>query len=196
MLELDESEKGLDLTKDEGIAYAYDWIRMQKRKKEEQKKKLKKLEKRLKKLTKDLRISDHVDFVGAVPHQKVAEYLQASQIYLSMSLSDGASTSLLEAMACGTFPIVSDIPANREWIVDGDNGFLVSPLDPKKLAQQIMEVFNNSSLMKTAAKKNVEIIQKRGILQKNLETHNLISVDSAPLMAGKKDEVERQDKKV
>ncbi len=38
MLELDESEKGLDLTKDEGIAYAYDWIRMQKRKKEEQKK--------------------------------------------------------------------------------------------------------------------------------------------------------------
>jgi len=52
LLELDESEKGLDLTKDEGIAYAYDWIRMQKRKKEEQKKKLKKLEKRLKKLRK------------------------------------------------------------------------------------------------------------------------------------------------
>jgi len=48
LLELDESEKRLDLTKDEGIAYAYDWIRMQKRKEEEQKKKLKKLEKRLK----------------------------------------------------------------------------------------------------------------------------------------------------
>ena len=48
MLELDESEKGLDLTKDEGIAYAYDWIRMQKRKKRGAKEKLKKLEKRLK----------------------------------------------------------------------------------------------------------------------------------------------------
>jgi len=126
-------------------------------------------DKRLKRLAKDLGISDHVDFVGRVPHYKVAEYLRSSQIYLSMSFSDGASTSLLEAMACGTFPIVSDISVNREWIVDGDNGFLVSALDPQKLAQKIIEAFNNSSLMKTAAKKNVEIVREKAILQKNLE---------------------------
>ena len=39
MLELDESEKRLDLTKDEGIAYAYDWIRMQNAKKRSRRKK-------------------------------------------------------------------------------------------------------------------------------------------------------------
>jgi glycosyltransferase involved in cell wall biosynthesis len=125
-------------------------------------------ENRLKKLSKDLKLSDGIHFVGMVPHHEVAEYLRASQIYLSMSLSDGSSTSLLEAMACGTFPIVSDIPANREWIVDGDNGFLISPFDARQLAQRIMDALNNSSFVKTASKKNVEIIQKRGQLKENL----------------------------
>ncbi|MFX0197080.1 MAG: glycosyltransferase [Candidatus Hodarchaeota archaeon] len=126
-------------------------------------------EKRLKKITEDLGISDHINFMGWVPHCKVAEYLRASQIYLSMSLSDGASTSLLEAMACGAFPIVSDIAANREWIVHGDNGFLVSPLDSRELARCVMEAINNPNLMEKAAKKNFKLIGNKAILQKNLE---------------------------
>ncbi len=126
-------------------------------------------EKRLKKLAKNLGISDYLDFVGVAPHHKVAEYLRASQIYLSMSLSDGASTSFLEAMACGAFPIVSDIPANREWIIHGENGFLVSPLDSRELARCVMQAFNNPNLMETAAKMNFELIRNKAILQKNLE---------------------------
>jgi len=126
-------------------------------------------EKKLKKMAKDLKISEQVNFVGTVPHDRVAEYLRASQIYLSMSFSDGASTSLLEAMACGAFPIVTDIPANREWIVDGENGFLVPPLNTKKLARCIVEAFNNPNLMETAAHKNFRIIRNKAILQNNLE---------------------------
>ena len=126
-------------------------------------------EKRLKKLSIGFGLSDNVDFVGAVPPDGVAEYLRASKIYLSMSLSDGASTSLLEAMACGAFPIVSDIPANREWIVNGENGFLVPPLDTKKLARCVMEAFNNPNLMEIAAKKNFKLIGSKAILQKNLQ---------------------------
>jgi glycosyltransferase involved in cell wall biosynthesis len=131
-------------------------------------------ENKLKKLVQDLGLSDNIQFVGKVPHHEVLEYLRASQIYLSMSLSDGSSTSLLEAMACGAFPIVSDIPANREWIVDGDNGFLVSPLDAKKLAKRVMDALNNSSIVKTASEKNVEIIRKRAQLKENLEKMNLL----------------------
>jgi glycosyltransferase involved in cell wall biosynthesis len=131
-------------------------------------------ENRLRKLAQDLKLSDGIHFVGMVPHHEVAEYLRASQIYLSMSLSDGSSTSLLEAMACGTFPIVSDIPANREWIVDGDNGFLVSPFDAKKLAQRVSDALNNSSFAKTASKKNVEIIQTRAQLNENLKKISLL----------------------
>jgi glycosyltransferase involved in cell wall biosynthesis len=46
--------------------------------------------------------------------------LRTAHIYVSTSLSDSTSVSLLEAMAAGCFPVVSDIPANREWIVDGE----------------------------------------------------------------------------
>lgn len=125
-------------------------------------------ENRLKKLAHDLKLSEGVHFVGMVPHHEVAGYLRASEIYLSMSLSDGSSTSLLEAMACGTFPIVSDIAANREWIVDGDNGFLVPPFDARQLAQRIVDALNDSSFVKTASKRNIEIIRKKGQLKENL----------------------------
>jgi hypothetical protein len=42
----------LELPKDEEIGYAYEWLRMQQRKKEKEQKKLKKIKKRMKKLTK------------------------------------------------------------------------------------------------------------------------------------------------
>jgi len=126
-------------------------------------------EKRLKKISIGFGLSGNVDFVGAVPPDEVANYLRVSKIYLSMSLSDGASTSLFEALACGAFPIVSDIPANREWIVHGENGFLVPPMDSRALARCVMEAFNNSNIMENAAKKNFELIQNKAILQKNLE---------------------------
>ena len=51
-------------------------------------------------------------------------YLNAADIYVSTSLSDGTSLSLLEAMACSLPVVVTDIPANKEWITDGHNGFL------------------------------------------------------------------------
>ena len=126
-------------------------------------------QKRLKELSMSLCLSDNVDFLGAVSPNEVAQYLRTSKIYLSMSLSDGASTSLFEALACGAFPIVSDIPANREWIVHGQNGFLVPPLSSKELARCVMKAFNNPSLMETATKKNFKLIRERAILQENLE---------------------------
>jgi glycosyltransferase involved in cell wall biosynthesis len=68
-----------------------------------------------------------ITFVGPVEHARMPALLQAHHVYVSASRSDTTSVSLLEAMACGLFPIVTDIPANREWIVDGENGRLVPP---------------------------------------------------------------------
>jgi glycosyltransferase involved in cell wall biosynthesis len=56
----------------------------------------------------------------------MADLLSQTDIYVSTSLYDGTSVSLLEAMGSGAFPIVTDIPSNREWISPGQNGFLVS----------------------------------------------------------------------
>ena len=45
---------------------------------------------------------------------------------MSLPRSDATSVSLLEAMACGCLPVVSNLPANREWISDGVNGKVVN----------------------------------------------------------------------
>ena len=57
------------------------------------------------------------------------------ELYISIPTSDSTSVTLLEAMAAGSLPIVSDLPANREWIEDGKNGFLLE--DMSKLNEKI-----------------------------------------------------------
>lgn len=82
--------------------------------------------------------SGHVRFVGTVPHDKVASYLSAADIYVSTSFSDGTSASLLEAMACSLSPVVTEIPGNKEWVKEGKNGLLVPVADSKRLAEKIL----------------------------------------------------------
>jgi glycosyltransferase involved in cell wall biosynthesis len=82
--------------------------------------------------------ADRITFTGMVPHSEMAAVLGRAQIYVSTSLSDSTSVSLLEAMAAGAFPVVTDLEANREWIEDGRNGFLVPVGSPAKLAERIL----------------------------------------------------------
>jgi len=79
-----------------------------------------------------------VKFLGDVPHKDVAKYLNTSDIYISTSLSDGTSASLLEAMTCSLPPVVTDIPANREWIQDGWNGCLIPTRNVSQLVQKVI----------------------------------------------------------
>ncbi len=123
---------------------------------------------RLKRKIKDLGLSQFVQFTGQLPQRYVIEHLNKSDIYISTSKSDGTSLSLLEAMACGLFPIVTDIPANREWIKDRINGFLVPTGNPLLLSERIYEVFLNRSLTDAACKINLMLIREKASLYKNL----------------------------
>ncbi len=79
---------------------------------------------KLKKLAESLRISKNIKFVGQLFEKQIPDYLKLSDIYVSTSLSDGSSLSLIEAMFSGSFPVVTRIPANEEWTKDEVNGFL------------------------------------------------------------------------
>jgi glycosyltransferase involved in cell wall biosynthesis len=75
----------------------------------------------LEKEVNQLGVTSFVQFLGRVPHGKMANLLAQADVYVSTSLYDGTSVSLLEAMGAGALPIVTDIPANREWITNGQN---------------------------------------------------------------------------
>lgn len=70
------------------------------------------------------RLEHRVHFVGNVPHDDVPDLLAPAHVYVSASASDGTSSSLLEAMATGLYPIVTNIRANQGWIRNGQNGGL------------------------------------------------------------------------
>jgi glycosyltransferase involved in cell wall biosynthesis len=117
----------------------------------------------LEKQVRGLNIGSSVQFLGWVTHEEMPKFLSQSDIYVSTSLDDGTSVSLLEAMACGTFPIVTDIPSNREWIADGDNGFLV-PLEGEKfLAGKIVEAIRNRDLIERSRDKNSYLIKEKAL---------------------------------
>lgn len=101
-------------------------------------------------------------FVGAVDHERMPVLLRENHLYVSTALSDTTSVSLLEAMACGLFPVVTDIPANREWITDGENGTLVPAARPLQLAQAIIAAWNDAALRARAREINADVIRERG----------------------------------
>ena len=70
-----------------------------------------------------------VTFYGTMQHEDVLMLLDKSKVYISATKSDGTSISLLEAMCRGVYPVVSDIPANRLLIENGQNGDLFKSMD-------------------------------------------------------------------
>jgi glycosyltransferase involved in cell wall biosynthesis len=106
--------------------------------------------------------SSSITFVGALDHARMPALLREHHLYVSASPQDTTSVSLLEAMACGVFPVVTDIPANREWIVDGENGRLVPAGQATRLAVTIIDSWRDSELRERARRRNLEIIAARG----------------------------------
>jgi L-malate glycosyltransferase len=72
-----------------------------------------------------LGIARRVEFVGRLDAQAQAGSYAAARWYLSLPASDSVSVSVLEAMAHGCLPVLSDLPANRELVRHGDNGLIV-----------------------------------------------------------------------
>ena len=85
-----------------------------------------------------------------MPQTELAKQLRRAHIVVSPSTHDGTPNSLLEAIACGCFPIAGNIKSIREWIRDSENGLLVNPADPQALAQAIIIAITNQQLRKQA----------------------------------------------
>ena len=119
------------------------------------------LEHELKQLTKDLEVWRAVNFVGKIPHPKLPAYFRASDIYVSTSLLDSSSVSLLDAMACGLPIVVTNTPSNDEWVENGKNGFIFPMKDSKSLAEKIIYLLKHPELMEKFGKRNREIIVEK-----------------------------------
>ncbi|MDO8750425.1 MAG: glycosyltransferase family 4 protein [Dehalococcoidia bacterium] len=94
-------------------------------------------------------------------YEDMPSYYALADVLVSVPSHEGMPRSVLEAVACGAFPVVSDLPALREWITDGENGLILSSVEPKQIAEAILYALSHKSMTEKASQINREIVERR-----------------------------------
>lgn len=132
-------------------------------------------------ICKNINIQNNVKFIGVVPNCSLPNILNAADVYISTSHSDGTSLSLLEAMSCGLPVIISDIPSALEWITDDVNGIIVKRNDIQDISRKIIDLLRNPEKMVLFGRRNRTVALEKIDIYKNYDKlsliyHNLVSV--------------------
>ncbi|MDD2963047.1 MAG: glycosyltransferase [Bacteroidales bacterium] len=121
----------------------------------------------LQKLAQRLHLTNQIEFTGFLNPKQQNQYYHQSQFYFSLPESDSTSVSLLEAMAWGCIPIVSNIEANNEWIEDMKNGIY----ENAELIEKIPKVLATHH---SIAAVNRQIISQRAIFPTLIQRYSSI----------------------
>ncbi|MCS6862848.1 MAG: glycosyltransferase [Abditibacteriales bacterium] len=125
------------------------------------------LEPKLRGMVEALGLRDCVHFAGFVPNAELPYYLSAADVYVSTSLSDGTSLSLLEGMACALPVVVTDVPANLEWVQDGFNGYVAPRHNSRALAACLVKILQREEVRHVMGQRNFDIAQERANWDEN-----------------------------
>jgi glycosyltransferase involved in cell wall biosynthesis len=106
-------------------------------------------------------IRKNIHLLPKLAQPQLWSLLKSAQLFVSPSSHDGTPNSLLEAMACGCFPVAGNIESLREWIEDGINGLLVDPRDPHKLAEAVCHALDSDEKRQKAAEHNLALVRQR-----------------------------------
>ena len=103
-------------------------------------------------------LAGDVTLEGFVNEERLRALYRESDVYVSVSRSDSTSQSLLEAMAAGVLPIVTDIAGNREWVTHRREGYLVPVGDRDAIACAIMEASREPERRAMAARARARVV--------------------------------------
>lgn len=110
------------------------------------------------------------EILEPLPYEENIARVASSRFLVSLTKSDGASLSVMEAMAVGTIPILSDIAPNAEWVTHGENGFLIPPNNIPAAAEIFKTALSLSGdQQKSMIDKNRLLIAERGSLSRNMK---------------------------
>lgn len=96
---------------------------------------------------------------GSLSHSEMMDLFSRSLVYIGYSMSDGISTSMIEAMANGAIPVQTCTSCADEWIVDERTGFVMRPEDTSRLKSVLTSVLNGDFDTVSARAENNRVIQ-------------------------------------
>lgn len=108
-----------------------------------------------------LGIGASIHLLPKLTHAEMAAVYRRAHVTVSVSEHDGTPNSLLEAMACGCFPVAGDLESIREWIEDDLNGLLIDPGNPVELADAVVKALSDAALHSKVVEHNLHLIVER-----------------------------------
>jgi glycosyltransferase involved in cell wall biosynthesis len=103
-----------------------------------------------------------VEYVGDLPDDyAIADLYRQAVVVVSVPSSDGTPQSVLEAMACGAAPVVSNLPSLRNWVRHEQEGLTVPAGDANALAASILRLLDDDRLRQSVQAAAVRLVQER-----------------------------------
>ncbi|MFA6295368.1 MAG: glycosyltransferase family 4 protein [Candidatus Paceibacterota bacterium] len=118
-------------------------------------------EENLKSQISDLKLTERVQFLGFIPHEEMPKYLQASDIFIRPSLSEGFGNSFLEAMAAGIPVITTQVGGIPDFLKDGETGLFCEVNNPKSIAQKVEKLIKDKESREYIVRQAREMVKNK-----------------------------------
>ena len=103
----------------------------------------------------------NIRIIPMVTHGELLAEFAKSRVYIGLSTSDGLSTSMVESMSAGCFPIQSVNSSATHFLTPGESGFIVNPWDIEDIAAKVRIAITDDILVDSAATKNIESLKSK-----------------------------------
>jgi glycosyltransferase involved in cell wall biosynthesis len=104
---------------------------------------------------------DRVYFTGFVNHKEMPTWLQASNIFVRPSLSEGFGNSFIEAMAAKIPVIATPVGGIVDFLNDRETGLFCEVSNPQSIANKVIELTSNSELKNNIVKTAFEMVREK-----------------------------------
>ena len=105
-------------------------------------------------------LKTNVHYLGHQSKQNTISLIRGSDLLVQPSLLEGISSTILEAMGCGTCVIASNVGGNNEIIENNITGILIKPNSHEELLQKISDLLKNSEKRSKISNAGLKVIEK------------------------------------
>lgn len=102
-----------------------------------------------------------IEIIPRVSHDELLKKFGSARIYMGLNISDGVSTSMLEALVMGAFPIQANTACADEWLKHGETGMIVHPENVDEIAAALRRALTDDALVDHAAAENARVAAER-----------------------------------
>jgi D-inositol-3-phosphate glycosyltransferase len=110
---------------------------------------------RLQEVARDEGVAERVTFVGRRDRNELAAYYSAADVFVSTPWYEPFGITPVEAMACGTPVVGSNVGGIKFTVRDGETGYLVPPRDPEAVAERIAYLYRHPKLLSVLSRQSV-----------------------------------------